>query len=106
MQLTPFQYRALKIYWRYHTGGFTVAQVLRSSWKQWALAVVCVLIAFFFVTPTSPALGCLAMGLFGGSILRDFGHYRVAFLLWPVSRELYDWKKVSEFIELHEKDAA
>src|SRR3954451_20127877 len=106
MKLTRFQYQALKLYLRYHTNGFTAAQILRSCWKQWALLIGCALIAYFVLFPSSPALGCLAVGMFCGAIVRDFGHYQVAFRLWPVNREIFDWKKVAEFIDSHEKDAA
>lgn len=104
MKLTPFQYKALKIYQRYHTSGLTVGQVLRVCWRQWALLAGCAFVAYFLLTPSSPSLGCLAVGLFGGAILRDVGYYRVSFRMWPVNREIYDWTRVSELIESHEKD--
>ena len=106
MKLTPFQYKALKIYWRYHTSGLTIGQVLRVCWRQWALLVGCAIVAYFVLAPASPASGCLAVGLFAGAIFRDIGYYRVAFRMWPVNREIYDWKRVSELIELHEKEVA
>ncbi len=105
MKLTPYQYKALKIYCNYHTNGLTVGQVLRRSGPQWALIVGLAGVAYFLLTPSSPMLGWLAVGLFAGAIFRDVGHYRVAFRMWPVNREVYDWTRISELIELHEKDA-
>jgi hypothetical protein len=105
MQLTRFQYKALKLYRRYHTGGFTPVQVLRIFWKQWALFIGCAVVGYCLLSPSSPALGCLAVGMFCGAILRDFGHCQVAFRLWPVNREIYDWKKVEDFIESYERAA-
>jgi len=104
MKLTPFQYKALKIYWRYHTGGLTVSQVLKVCWSQWALIVGFGVVAYLLLVASSPALACLAVGIFVGALLRDVGYYRVAFRMWPVNREIYDWKKMSELIESHEKD--
>ena len=34
MRLTRLQYKALKIYRRYLTNGFTIGQVLRNCWRQ------------------------------------------------------------------------
>ena len=104
MKLTPFQYKALKIYWRYHTKGLTVGQVLQVCWGQWTALIGCALAAYFLLTPSSPALGCLAVGIFGGAFVRDISQYRVAFRMWSVNREIYSWKRVSELIESHEKD--
>jgi len=86
--------------------GLTAGQILRSCWRSWSLLVGCAFFSYLLITPTSPALGCLAVGLFIGAILRDIGHYRVSLRMWPVNREIFDWKKVSELIELHEKDVA
>lgn len=103
MKLTPFQYEALKIYRRYHTNGLTVGQVLRACWRQWALLAGAGIFAYFLLSPSSPALACLIVGICAGTFFRDVGYYRLAFRLWPVNREIYDWRRVSELIELHEK---
>jgi hypothetical protein len=103
MKLTPFQYRTLKIYRRYHTHGYTVSELLRASWYQWVVLTAFCLVAYFFAR-TSPELGWLGVGLFGGAMLRDVGYYRVGFRMWPIVRELYDWKRMSELIESHDKD--
>ena len=105
MKLTPFQYQALKIYRRYHANGLTVSQVLWICWWQWALLVGWAAIAYFLVTPHFPSFGYLVVGLAGGALLRDMAYYRMAFRLWPVNREIYDWKRVSELIALHENSA-
>jgi hypothetical protein len=106
MNVTPFQYKVMKLYWRYHTSGFTAGQILRRAWKQWAILIGCSLIAYLLFSPSSPALGCLAVGLFCGAIFRDIGHYRVALRLWPLNHEIYDWKKVAEIIEAYENNVA
>jgi hypothetical protein len=106
MKLTPFQYKVLKVYQRYQINGLTAGQILRSCSKSWALLVGCALLAYLLITPASPSLGGLAVGLFAGAMLRDVGHYRVALRMWQVNREIFDWKKVAELVESHEKDVA
>lgn len=59
MKLTRLQYKALEIYRRYDTDGFTVGQVLRICWKQWLLMAAVALFSYFFLVPASPALGWL-----------------------------------------------
>ena len=106
MKLTRLQYKALKIYRRYDTDGFTVGQVLRICWKQWLLMAALGLFSYFFLVPGFPALGWLYVGICGGAFFRDFGYYQVAFRMWPVTKQILDWKQVSELIESHEKDLA
>jgi hypothetical protein len=105
MKLTRLQYKGLKIYRGYETAGFTVGQLLRRCWKQWLLIAAFGLFSFFFLVPAWPALGWLYVGLCGGAFLRDVGYYQVAFRMWPVTRQILDWKRVSDLIESHERDA-
>ena len=104
MKLTRLQYKALKIYRRYDTDGLTVGQVLRNCWRQWLLLAAGGAFGYFFVVPACPAVGWLYLGLCVGAVLRDVGYYQVAFRIWPVTRQILDWKRVSELIESHEKD--
>ena len=104
MKLTRLQYKALKVYRRYDTDGFTVGQVFRLCWKQWLLMATVALFSYFFLVPALPALGWLFVGIYAGTLLRDFGYYQVASRMWPVTKEILDWKRVSELIESHEKD--
>lgn len=106
MNLTPFQRKVLRIYWRYHTEGFNAAEVMRVNWSRWAGLVILAVVAYLLLRPLSLPLACLAEGLFVGAVIRDFGYLRMHFRMWPVNHEIYDWKKVSELIELHEKDLA
>ncbi len=103
MKLTRLQYKALKIYRRYDTDGFTVGQVLRNCWRQWLLLAAGGAFGYFFVVPAWPAVGWLYLGLCVGAVLRDIGYYQVAFRIWPVTRQILDWKRVSELIESHEE---
>src|ERR1035437_6962846 len=104
MKLTRLQYKALKIYRRYHTSGFTVRQVLHNCGRQWLLLAVGGAFGYFFVIPAWPAIGWLYLGLCIGAFFRDIGYYQIAFRIWPVTQQLFDWKRVSELIESHEKE--
>jgi hypothetical protein len=105
MKLTRLQYKALKIYRRYDTEGFTISQVFRICWKQWLLLAALGIFCSVCLIPALPALGWLYVGICGGAFLRDVGYYQVAFRMWPVTRQIIDFKRVSELIESHEKDA-
>ena len=105
MKLTRLQYKALKIYHRYDTDGFTVRQVLRICWKQWLFIAALGVFSFFFLVPVWPALGWLYVGLCGGAFLRNFGYYQVAFRMWPVTKQFLYWKRVSDLIQSDERDA-
>ena len=104
MKLTRLQYKALKIYRRYDTEGFTLRQVLRLCWKQWFFIVAFGVFSYFCIVPVLPTLGWLYVGICGGAFLRDVGYYQVAFRMWPVTRQIVDFKRVSALIESHEKD--
>jgi hypothetical protein len=106
MKLTRLQYKALKIYWRYHTAGLSVRQLLRTCWRQWLLLAVLGTLFYVFLVPAFAAAGWIYVGLCIGAFLRDIGYYQVSFRIWPVSQQIIDWKRVSELIESHEKDAA
>jgi hypothetical protein len=95
MKLTRLQYKALKIYRRYDPNGFTARQVFRICWKQWLLMAALALFSYFFLVPGFPALGWLYVGICGGALLRDFGYYQVAFRMWPVTKQILDWKQLS-----------
>jgi hypothetical protein len=104
MKLTRLQYKALKIYSRYHTSGFTVGQVIRNCWRYWLFLAAGGAFNYFFVMPAWPAVGWLYLGLCMGAFLRDIGYYQVAFRIWPAIQQIFDWKRVAELIESHEKD--
>ena len=103
MKLTRLQYRALKIYWRYHTAGLGVGQIFRTCWRQWLLLAVLGTFVFLGSIPASPAVGCHFIGLCIGAFFRDIGYYQVSLRIWPVSQQIIDWKRVSELIESHER---
>ncbi len=103
MKLTRLQYKALKIFWRYHAAGQTVGQILRTCWRQWLLLAMMGVLVFFVFFPGSPTIGCLLLGLCIGAFLRDIGYYQVSVRIWPVSQQIIDWKRVAEMIESHEK---
>ncbi len=105
MKLTSLQYKALKIYRRYHTDGFTIGQVFRVCWKQWLLMIAVGWLSFFWIVPGAPAFGWLYVGICAGAFLRDFGYYQVSYRVWPATQQIIDWKRVSELIEAQEKDA-
>jgi hypothetical protein len=104
MKLTRFQYKVLKIYWRYHTTGFNVSQVLRECWWPWLLLAGLSALSCFIWSASPPNLGFLFAGLFAGALLRDISYCRLRLRIWPVTQEVYDWKRVAELIESHEKD--
>jgi hypothetical protein len=105
MKLTRLQYKALKIYWHYHTAGQTVGQIFRTCWRQWLLVAILGAFVFLISIPASPAVGYLVMGLCIGAFFRDIGYYQVSLRMWPVSQQIIDWKRVSELIESHETGA-
>lgn len=106
MKLTRLQYKALKIYWRYHTAGLNIRQLLRTCWRQWLLLAVMGVLVCLFLVPAVPAAGWLYLGVCIGAFLRDIGYYQVSFRIWPLSQQIIDWKRVSELIASHEKDVA
>ena len=102
MELTPIQYKALKMYVRYHTASFTVGQVLRSSWRPWLILAAMAGFCYLCISPVPMA--CLGMGICLGAFFRDIGHYQVAYRIWPVTEEVIDWKRVDEILQAHEKN--
>jgi hypothetical protein len=105
MKLTQLQYRALKIYTRYRDAGFGVGQWLRTCWRNWLILVVTGGLVYLFIVPTFAIAGWLSIGMCLGALLRDAGNYQAAVRIWPVSQKIIDWKRVSELVEAHEKDA-
>lgn len=103
MKLTRLQYRMLKVYWRYHTSGLGVRQIVRNCWRVWLLFAAMIALSWFLVVPTLPEVGWLYTGAFLGVFVQFIGNCVVAIRMWPVTSEILDWKKISELIESHEK---
>ena len=86
--------------------GFNAAEVLRVNWWRWGSLIALAVLAYLLLRPVSLPLAFLAEGLFAGAVVRDFGYLRMHFRMWPVNHEIYDWRKVSELIQMNEKDLA
>ena len=106
MKLTRLQHKVLLSYRGFHTNGWSIPQVLRISWRQSLILLVWAVAGSWYMTQFSPWVGGLIAGLAAGALLRDIGHFQMAFRIWPVSREIINWQRVAELIESHEKGKA
>jgi len=106
MKLTKHQFKVLGVWLRYHSSGYDVGQWLRSCWKSWLFLGVMSAWCYFFVVPTSAALGWLLFGLCAGAFLRDIGYYQVSRRTWSVTDRVVDWKQVQELVDTHDKPVA
>jgi hypothetical protein len=106
MPLTPLQYKVLKLYRQYDMEGFTTGLWLRSSLKRWLLIVAATVVTYSFILPVLPVAGWLYIGLLFGVMLSGLAQYRLARRMWPVTKEIVDWNRVYELIELHENPMA
>jgi hypothetical protein len=106
MKLTRAQFTLLQIYSRQQATGWKLANVLRVHWWRWLLLGIWAIAGSWYLSKLSPWAAGLVAGLGAGAFLRDIGHLQVAFHVWPLTREIIHWQRVSELIESHEKDAA
>jgi hypothetical protein len=104
MSLTKKQYKTLKIYLRYEAEGLTVKQVLRQVWKSWLFFLAVGALVFAWLSAVFPALAWLYVGLLGGAILRDVRYILTAIGMWPVTRQILDFKRIATLVEEHEAD--
>jgi hypothetical protein len=103
MKLTKRQHRYIKALLRSRDMGSTLGLWLQARWKSWTvLAIFCSLAAFVFAS-FSLAICWVYFGLWLGCFLRDIGHFQAAKRMWPVTREIVDWKRVSELDEEQKK---
>jgi hypothetical protein len=103
MTVSRFQYQRLKVYERYHRSNSYLASYLRAAWLPWLLLIVCGL-AFSWLLPST--LAGFAVGVCVGSFFRDLRYLQDGTRLWPITRQIFNWQKISELIEAHEKNTA
>ena len=105
-KLTRHQFKVLRVWLRYHSSGYSIAQWFRNCWKSWLLLGVLGAWSFFCVVPVSAAGGYGFLGLCIGAFLRDIGYYQVSRRAWPVTDRVIDWKQVQELVDSHNKPGA
>jgi hypothetical protein len=106
MKLTRLQFKVLRVWLRYHSSGYGIAQWMRSCWKSWLFLGVMCAWSFYFVVPVSAPVGWGFFGLLVGAFLRDIGYYQVSRRTWPVTERVIDWKQVQELVDSHDKPVA
>lgn len=99
MKLTRLQRKVLKVWWRYRTDGMGVGPWLRQCLRSWLLLGGLCAYSYFFIVPYAPAVGWSFIGLCLGACLRDVGYYQMSRRAWPVTKEVIDWKRVSDMME-------
>ena len=103
MKLTKLQHKYIKALIRSHDVGSTLGLWLQAGWKWWTvLAIFCALGALVFASFSS-AICWAYLGLWIGCFLRDISRFQSARRLWPVTKEIVDWKRVSELDEEQQK---
>src|SRR5687767_3610836 len=103
MKLTRNQIAALRMYLRYHTGGWSLAPCLRANWRRWLLFILLAAGTGWCAAQTWPWAGGLAVGICAGALLRDIERLQVSYRTWPVVEEITNWQKVTELLEAYDK---
>jgi hypothetical protein len=74
--------------------------ILSLLWFNRRIYLILVAIAVASVVAMNFLVGSYAAGLvavaYATMLLRDLGHFRRSAVIWPLTRELVDWSKVSE----------
>ena len=95
--MTPLQGRVIESYLLFRDQPMTIAGLFRLNRSAYLRAVLafCALgtLAEYALGTTGAA--CVATA-FAVMLLRDFGFYRRSVAIWPVVREVLDWKKIEQ----------
>lgn len=105
MKLTRIQYKILRVWLRYHVGGYGIGQLCRSCWKSWFGLGLVGALSYWITVSITPAISWGMVGLCLGAFLRDIGYYQVSRRTWPVTERLIDWKLTQELVDAYEKPA-
>lgn len=102
--LTPAERRVLELYYRHRDRPFTTGGLIRRMLPGWFFSatmfsvLMILIVAAYSIVPVG-RIGLQMLLIGGGSFLagvitRDVGVARHVVRMWPVLREVFDWKKV------------
>ncbi len=107
MKLTKLQRKTLEFFHSFRTAPPTIGRQLRFNWFAWLpLLIIAVLGVIVLLTPGLANAGWLWLGLVVGAFLRDIGRFRQLVRVWPIYKEIINWQRVSELLELNKKTDA
>ena len=101
MNFNKKQERYLRVVWAYRAGKPTLWRSIRADWSYWTiLCAMGVLGRAISFLPGYGEPGWMMVGLACGALARTIGGYIVVVQMWPVNREIIDWRRVSELLGL------
>ncbi len=99
MKITSTQRRALQFFRQHQFVDLMVWQQIRFNWLSCLLLCIFAAAGLAFLLLTGSGTGWLWVGLATGALVRDIGRFRALARLWPLYREITDWKRVADLLE-------
>ena len=99
MQLSDYQVRALQRSLQQRESGPSITRSFRAAWKTYLMQMVFLGgLAAFWWWGGWRAGSMLVLGILLGCIFRDAVWYSLTKKMWPLSREITDWRRVEELL--------
>ena len=93
MKLTNSQHRYIKALLRNRDAGSTLGTWLQARWKSWAVLAIIYGLGALMFAPISLDISWLCFGLWLGEFFADIARFKAARRMWPVTKQIIDWKR-------------
>jgi hypothetical protein len=104
MKLTAYQLKALQATFQARDSGPTVTDQFVRGWKTYfALIIVGGALSAFYWWGGWPVASVFIVGFCTGALWRDITWARLRVRLWPLSKEITNWERVSDLLAENER---